>query len=290
MISLLAPLLGLAFVYWVIAGGPARRADTRRSMRRRGGRPVASRGFWSLPARDRDYIPGVVLVVFAATTLAETVADASIRPSGASAQTTTILGAILAVAHRYRPDLVSAGLAVVGVASLAVQRLGAGPCGDVFTLGQNRTWLLSFAAVVAMVLVVRTVIAPITAARQVLISPSSAWSVGGSARASAFGRSALAVFGLLDVLDIVLSPTGVDLLGERWGSSPLVGIAAAAGAAVLALGIAVVPGFTASMMGVVVFAATTAELSSGTSCHDAGPLLLIAVVFAAISTLARRLP
>ena len=101
----------------------SRARERRESKRRKGGRKAKDRSSWGAPSRDRSYAPGMLLLLFVVVALAEIVLDAAAQDlSGSAAQSAAILGAIAAVGYRFRPDMVAAGVGVLGIVALVLER------------------------------------------------------------------------------------------------------------------------------------------------------------------------
>jgi hypothetical protein len=164
VLQALALLLALLFVMWIVLGGPTRSRERRAAQRRRGGRTAKDGSFWGPPARDRPYTPGMLLLLFVVVALAEVTGDAAAEETRGPATTAAVLGAIIAVGYRFRPDIVAAGMGVVGIVSLLLQRMGARGC-DVVPAADNGLWLLASAAMLAAVVGLRFIVAPIAMVR-----------------------------------------------------------------------------------------------------------------------------
>ena len=119
--SSLAVLLALGTVFWLILGGPSRARERVQDRRRRGGRKPHSQGVWSFPSHDREYVPGLLLLVVSTWQLT------GVAGQGASFTPVLILSGVLAVGFSARPDLVGAGMGLVGAVSQTLDRLGASP-------------------------------------------------------------------------------------------------------------------------------------------------------------------
>lgn len=290
LIEALAPLLGLALVFWILLGGPTRSRERKEERRRRGGRIARDRGFWGAPARDRQYEPGALLLVFVVVTLAETVLDAAADGSGALSAA-LILGAVISIAFRYRPDLVSVGMGVVGIVVLVLERLGARGCGEAVTALQNAVWLFGAAVMLSGAALFGTVLTPVRAATQSVsrVSRSFLMSAGQPRPFGALGHTALVAFGVLNLLDLLLRPAGMEQLGGSARSTPVLLAAIVATVAVICVGLAVIPQFTSSVIGIGVALGNLFLLTAGDPCRDLTLLVVIGVCFYAVSVLARRL-
>lgn len=291
LIGLLAPLLGLLFVLWILLGGPARQRERKQDGRRRGGRVAKDRSFFGPPARDREWRPGGLLVVLTVVPLAQVVADAGEAPGSPALSSAAVLAGIVAVGFRYRPDLVSTGMGVLGIVALVLGRFGAIDCGLPPTPIQNMVWLAAVALMLAVVVGLRFLIAPIqSGARAASRLTRSFWTSAGSPRRPGpIGQAALVTFGVLDLLDLLLRPDAFAVVGDRVASTSAAMALGIAAVAILAVGLAMVPEFTTSVTGVAVAAANLWFLSVVESCDDAATILVVAGIFALIALLARGL-
>lgn len=291
-IGLLAPLLGLLLILWILLGGPARQRERKQERRRKGGRTAKDRSFVGLPSRDREWRPGGLLLVVTVVQLAQVVADAGeAGPGNPALSSAVVLSGIVAVGFRYRPDVVSAGIGVLGVVALVLGRFGAINCGQPPTQLQNMVWLAAVALMLVAVVGLRLFVAPIASAARVparLVRPF--WtSVGGAKRAGYVGQAALVTFGVLDLLDLLLRPDAFAVLDERIASMAAVMAITAAAVAILAVGLALVPEFTTSVTGAAVAAANLWFLGVVERCDNAQTILVVAGAFALIALLARGL-
>jgi hypothetical protein len=94
---------------------------------------------------------------------------------------------------------------------------------------------------------------------------------------------------VFELVHIVLSPTGVDLLGPFWAASPVTPALAAVATVVISFGLAVIPRLTLSLVGLLVGAANLLALMTGQTCRDLGGVLMIAGMFVLVWWLAQRL-
>jgi hypothetical protein len=94
---------------------------------------------------------------------------------------------------------------------------------------------------------------------------------------------------VLDLLDLLISPTGVHLFGQGWASSLAVPVFALAGGIVLAFGLAALPAFTTSVTGLVVGVGHLLALTTGDGCRDGGIVVATAAAFFGMWWLAQRL-
>jgi hypothetical protein len=200
-------LLALAAVAWVLVGGPSRARERVSDRKRRGGRRPRSPGFLSLPNRDREYVPGLSLLLVATWQLADVIT----RGAGVSFLPLLLLSGVLAALFSARPDLVGAGLGLVGAVSQTLDRLGADPC-MIYSPAQQAAFFVGSGLFVLALLGVRLVITPIRNAGRFLSGPTSFWTSPGRARRPGVVASfALSTAGALDLIDLATTP-GVILL------------------------------------------------------------------------------
>lgn len=258
--SALAALLALAVVFWVLVGGPSRARERASDRKRRGGRRPRSLGFLSVPNRDREYVPGLLLLLVATWQLADVVT----RGAGASFLPLLLLSGILAALFSARPDLVGAGLGLIGAASQTLDRLGDDPC-MTYSPAQQAAFFVGSGLFVLALLALRLVITPISSASRFLSGPTSFWTSPGRARRPGVVASfALSTAGALDLIDLATRP-GVILIDPS-KLVELVVIVLGSGV-LMAFLLTIRPAFTLSILGLgVVTTSVLIDLGLGSAC------------------------
>lgn len=231
-----------------------------------------------MPARDRAYRPGLLLLVLACVTLAKVVTGA-----GEAASTAAIFAIVIAIGFQFRPDVVGAGMGALGIVVLALDRLGASNCRLPPTAGQNASWLVSAAIVLLAAVGLRLVFSPVRSARRLLRGGRSIWGSGGDRRPGTVGSGALAAFGVLELADLVLRPESTTAIEGSWTAPPVVIVLVTVAAVVLSFGLAALPEFTTSVVGVGVGLANLILLPVADPCHDLTVVVVTAVAFIAVS-------
>jgi hypothetical protein len=110
VLSAVAPLLALAFVLWLALGRPGRSAGRRSANRRRGGRKARDRNVLGLPARDRAFQPGLILLVLTVIALVRVIGEATVSGGSGPAWTAFWFGLVIAGGYAVRPGIVAAGM------------------------------------------------------------------------------------------------------------------------------------------------------------------------------------
>jgi hypothetical protein len=285
--GLLAILLALLTVFWLLLGGPSRRRERKVAARFRGGRTAKDRSFFGLLARDRAYRPGAVLAALTIIELARTVGSAGVVESGLTTSA-GMLAFVVAVGFVVRPDIVGAGMGLLGIVALTVRRLGLEPC-EGGVQHDNVRWVLFSAGFLVVAFGLRLIVPQVRSGHRIFRGGgiSSLWSPGVDRGPGAVGGTILTVFGVMELADVLLRPELPDLVESilpTGGAAVML-----AGVAVLAVGVALLPEFTTSVTGLLVVAAgLLALLSPGPVCLDVGTTLVAGGVFAAGYLLGRR--
>jgi hypothetical protein len=142
----------------------------------------------------------------------------------------------------------------------------------------------------AGVLLFGAVVTPVKAVtRSLTLIRRSFWASTGEPRPSgAIGQAALVTFGVLDLLDLVLRPAGMDLVDGRWTSPPALVAAIVMGAGVISLGLALIPQFTTSVIGIGVAIGHLILLAGADPCRDVTSIIVVGATFYGVSLLAQR--
>lgn len=263
----------LLFIYFLLLRG----SGTFRN--RKPGAP--KRRSWSttrdVAIEDRSKYPGVVLAVLAVTQLA-------VLASGQSGGVIT-LATFLAALYAFRPRTVMPGIAVLGIAALFVERFGAGPCGEAIDPSDNAVWLMTSILIVGTAVALRIFIRPISS----VAYRRSEKLDGTELRLPGLWGAVLAVaFGLIDLLGFALQPAVINQY-EYLGTPLWVPLLGAGLTAVVVLGVAILPEFTLSVLGLGVAVGQMILLPyQPVGCVNLDILLLVGMLFAGALFVGRR--
>ena len=285
LLSGLAPLLFLVLILWLVTGGPER------SRKRREARPRRDRSFWGLPSRDRTFAPGALLVGLAVVTLAEVVMDAASADEGSLVVAAAFFGAVVAIGFALRPDIVKAGMGILGIVTLVLERLGARGCADAATTTHNLMWLLAAGLLAIAVFGINIFVAPMRAVSSATFRPATSfWRSAGEVREGRLGSQLLVVFGLLSLLDLVLRPDGVEALREALAGNAGLAVFLISCLGIVIVGLALLPNFTTSAVGIGVGLGSLALLGAQEApCRNVPVLIGVAAGFWLIAWLAGEL-
>lgn len=289
VLSALAPLLALIFVFWLLLGRSGRARDRTAASRRRGGRTARDRGFLGLPARDRAFQPGLILLALTVVALVKVIGEATVSGGSGPAWTAFWFGLVIAGGFAVRADIVSAGMGLLGIVSLVLARLGGLACDVPASSAENRLWLLYSALVIAGVVVLRTVLPRVSSGHRTYRGPLSIWTSSGYDKGpGVIGGTLLVVFGLMELADLFLAPTTSEAFALMLGRD-IGGIAFVAATLVLVVGAGLMPEFTMSLVGLLVAAAELLAWVATPRCEDPTVVLAAGVAFVGMYWVTRRL-
>jgi hypothetical protein len=276
----LAVLAALVMIFWVILGGPSRARERASDRRRRGGRRPRSDRFWALPSRDREYAPGLLLIVLCSWQLAD------IAARGASFTPLLILSGVLAIAFSARPDLVGAAMGLIGAVSQTLDRLGADPC-LIYSPAQQAAYFLGSGLFILALLGFRLMLTPIRSGTRFLSGATSLWTSAGRPRPlGPVASFALSAAGALDLIDLATTPGVVLIDQSRLVLFVLITLGAGS---LMAVFLTVLPIFTLSVLGLGVLTATVAiDLQLGTACVSWSMRLTVAGGLLIVNRIASR--
>lgn len=280
-----AILLFFALIIWVALGRSSRRRERQADRRRMGGRPP--RSSWITPSRDQPaYTPGLLLLTVALWQIAGVIATNG--DAGDYLFSLVVLSGIVAVGFSIRADIVGAGMGFVGVVSQNLDRLQANGC-PVYTLADNRMYWILAGTVLAVLVGLRLVVTPVHAAGKFLTGPVSfLWSRGRPSELGVVASTLLTSAGALDLVDLATKPDVLAGLRTYALGLPLIGAIAAA-ALLLFLGVATLPRFTMSVLGLgVVMANVIVAATSTSACEPWVARIAIAISLLVVNRFASR--
>jgi len=199
---------------------------------------------------------------------------ADVAAQGASLVPVMILSGILAVLFSARPDLVGAGMGLVGVVSQTLDRLGANPC-VAYSPSQQAAYFVGSGLFIMALLGLRLVFTPIRSASRFLSGATSFWtSPGRPRRPGVLASLALSAAGALDLVDLATRPGVVAI--DQSKLVLLIVIVLGAGS-LMAAALTILPTFTLSVLGLGVVTATVLiDLELGPNCHSWSTRLAVA--------------
>ena len=278
--SSLAVLLALGTVFWLILGGPSRARERAQDRRRRGGRNPPSQGFWSFPSRDREYVPGLLLLIVSTWQLT------GVAGQGATFTPVLILSGVLAVGFSVRGDLVGAGMGLVGAVSQTLDRLGVSPC-LTYSPAQQAAYFVGSGLFILALLGLHLILKPIRSGSRFLTGTTNFWtSPGRSRRPGTMASLALSTAGALALIDLSTRP-GVIVIDQS--KLVLVIVTALFAGCLLAAALTILPTFTLSVLGLgTVAAAVLIDYGFGLACDAWSTRLAVAGGLLVVNRIASR--
>jgi hypothetical protein len=279
-----AVLLFFGLIFWVALGGPSRRREREAGRRRMGGRrPTSS---WLAPRRDHVPTPGLLLLAVALWQVAGVIATNS--DAGDYVVSLVIFSVIIAAGFSIRPDIVGAGLGLVGVVSQTIERMQPSGC-PVYTFDDNRTYWIMAGTTIAVLVGVRMFVTPISVAGRLLTGPVSFWRSSGHPRELGIVASTLlTIAGALDLVDLATHPDALAGLRSYALGLPILAVTVIA-AVVLLVGLAKLPSFTVSVLGLgVVGANVIVAATSSTGCEPWAARIAIVITVLLVNRLANH--
>lgn len=202
-----------------------------------------------MPSRDRDYTRGGFLAVMALWALAEVVDDSTSAGEGLTS-TAFSLSFVAAALYAVNRDLTGAGLGVVGIVSLVLDRFSQECLG--LTTGGNFRFLVGAVITVAVLFVLRFVLVPLRVAATV----TAPLSLLGPARSQGRPSVFFVMFGALSLVDLATRPGVLEVPRDWNGATVGVAVVWVVALGALAVALTVLPNFTLSVLSLGTFAAT----------------------------------